>query len=75
MTALYRKPLPCQSCMDLGWYDADTCAACYADRTTRVEVLQLGVGFFGEKAIIKDATGKLMTVRVDELQILEENEE
>lgn len=78
MKAIYKSPQNCQACIDLGWIDdnmAYICAECNKDNTHTVEVLQLGVGVFGSKAIIKDVeTGKLDTVSIGSLRIIEEGE-
>lgn len=73
MKATYVKTPSCQSCFDLGWYTAEACSYCKVERTHTVEVLQLGTGFLGNKAIVKDVdTGQLDTVYISELAIIEE---
>lgn len=75
MRAEYKTAPQCQSCIDLGWYTAEACALCAAERKHTVEVLQLGTGFFGNKAIVKDVTtGKLDTVYISDLTIIEEED-
>lgn len=76
MRAKYKTAARCQSCIDLGWFTAEACAYCEAERTHTVDVLQLGVGCFGNKAIVKDVnTGKLDTVFLSDLTIIKEEDD
>lgn len=70
MKAICKPKLDCISCMDLGWYTIECCAYCMKINTREVDILELGVGLFGNKAVIKDSSGKLMTVSLEELTLI-----
>lgn len=71
LIATYVSDASCSQCMDLGW-EAD-CIGCKKARTQKVEVLQLGVGLFGNKAIVKNIkTGLLATVSISDLREVKE---
>jgi hypothetical protein len=55
--------------MDLGWTDITYCAECVRMCTEEVDILSLGVGMLGNKAVIKKKSGELKTVLVSELKI------
>lgn len=66
MTAIYVSSANCVECADLGW--EFNCGECVKARSQKVEVLQLGVGALGDKAIVKTInTGKLLLVRLSDL--------
>ena len=69
MKAIYLRSVSCNPCLDMDWMTADACAECERLRREEVDVLQLGVGFFGNKAVIKRADGALTTVLLSELTI------
>lgn len=71
MKAIYQKPVSCTPCIDMGWATVDICAECERLRCEEVDILQFGVGFFANKAVIKKADGKLETVLISELTIRE----
>lgn len=75
MKATYKSHQDCRTCLDLGFVEgrgAEKCAECHKYHTNTVEVLQLGVGFFGDKAVVRDVnTGRLDTVSVKALRIVE----
>lgn len=62
----YKQKLNCSACLDI---DSECdCVACVKLSMRPVEVLQLGVGFFGDKAVVKEhESGNLMTVHISEL--------
>lgn len=73
MKATYIKDLDCKSCVDLGWLpdDGSACAECIKINTHTVEVLKLGVGMGGDKAVVKDSeTGELLTVGISKLKMV-----
>lgn len=68
MIAQYISSADCSACLDLGWDDVD-CVECTKARTHKVEVLQLGGGLFGNKAVVKDLkTNALTTVNISDLK-------
>ena len=72
MKGIYKSRLDCISCMELGWAPPEACAECLKlveERAEEVDILQLGVGFFANKAIIKRPDGTLATVSLNELTI------
>lgn len=70
MKAIYQEKPHCQSCIDIYGPDvASECKHCMELHRYEVEVLQLGVGLFVNKAVIKDSSGKLMTVSLEELTL------
>lgn len=71
MKAVYQKHPNCVVCMDLGMAPANFCSKCMELGREEVDILQLGVGVFANKAIIKKADGKLATVLLSELTIPE----
>lgn len=72
MKAVYqRKPdcIACIACMDLGMEPANFCPKCMELNREVVNILQLGVGLFANKAVIKRPDGTLTTVSLSELTI------
>ena len=53
----------------MDWMDAVSCSECERLRREEVGILQLGVGIFANKAIIKKSDGALATVPLSELTI------
>ena len=49
----------------------ESCADCERLRRDEVDILQLGIGFFANKAIIKRPDGTLATVLLSELIIMD----
>lgn len=69
MKAIYLRPVSCNPCIDMDWMTAETRVECEKSRREEVDILQLGVGFFANKAIIKKSDGTLATVSLSELTI------
>lgn len=69
MKAIYQRPVNCNPCIDMNWMTAEVCAECERLRREEVDILQLGVGLFANKAIVKRPDGTLATVLVSELTI------
>lgn len=72
MKGIYQSRPDCDTCMELGWAPPETCAECLKlakEHAEEVNILQLGVGFFANKAIIKRTNGSLATVPLSELTI------
>lgn len=61
MKAVYQRKPDCIACMDLGME---------LNREV-VDILQLGVGLFADKAVIKKTNGALATVPMSELTIID----
>ena len=74
MTAKYRPRLSCTACADEWTEDSwRSCESCVAKNTYDVEVLKIGVGFFGDKAVIKKiSNGELLTVPISRLYSAED---
>jgi len=53
----------------MDWMTPEICAECERLGREEVDILQLGVGFFANKAIIKRPDGALATVLLSELTI------
>ena len=70
MKGIYKRPVSCSPCIDMDWMTPETCAECERLRREEVDILQLGVGFFANKAIIKRPDGTLATVLLSELTIM-----
>lgn len=71
MKGIYKRPVSCSRCIDMDWMTPETCAECKRLRREEVDILQLGVGFFANKAIIKRPDGTLATVLLSELTIMD----
>lgn len=68
MKGIYKSRPDCAACMELGWAPPEACAECLK-LVEEVDILQLGVGFFANRAIIKRPNGTLATVPLSELTI------
>lgn len=69
MRATYHKALQCQCCMDYpGWNDSQ-CESCKKQNTIPCLVVQVGVGFLGNKSVIQTSNGKLETVLTEDIRI------
>lgn len=78
MIATYKAHQNCQSCLDLGWLPegGSACVECNRLNTHEVQVLQLGVGFFGNKAVVQDIRSKqLFTVGLSELKNIQNGDD
>lgn len=72
MKAVYQRKPDCIACTELGWAPPEACTKCLKlakERAEEVDILQLGVGFFANKAIIKRPDGTLATIPLSELTI------
>lgn len=72
MKAIYQSQPDCVACINLGWAPPEACAECLKlmkERAEEVDILQLGVGLFANKAIVKKSDGTLATVSLSELTI------
>lgn len=75
MRGIYKETPECQSCLD--YFDgvpAGGCKRCMEYHRHSVGILEVGVGFFGDKAVIRTERGELKTVKLNELTIIEEEE-
>ena len=48
MKGIYKRSVSCSPCIDMDWMTPETCAECERLRHEEVDILQLGVGFFGD---------------------------
>lgn len=71
MKALYFNPMNCENCWFYirGEINAGRCTACKLQNIDEVEVLELGVGFFVDKAVIKMHDGELRVVKISSLNM------
>lgn len=69
MKGIYKRPVSCAHCIDMDWMIPESCAECERLRREEVDILQLGVGLFANKAVIKRPDGTLTTVSPSELTI------
>lgn len=70
MKAIYQERPNCAPCIDIYGLDmASECKRCMGLHRYEVEVLQLGVGLFANKAIIKKEDGSLETVPISSLKM------
>lgn len=71
MKGIYKRPVSCAPCIDMDWMTPESCAECERLRREEVDILQLGVGLFADKAVIKKTNGVLATVPMSELTIID----
>lgn len=71
MKAVYQRKPDYIACMDLGMEPANFCPKCMELNREVVDILQLGVGLFADKAVIKKTNGALATVPMSELTIID----
>ena len=71
MKGIYKRPVSCSPCIDMDWMTPESCAECERLRREEVDILQLGVGLFADKAVIKKTNGVLATVPMSELTIID----
>lgn len=71
MKGIYNRPISCTPCIDMDWITPESCAECKRVRREEVDILQLGVGLFADKAVIKKTNGALATVPMSELTIID----
>lgn len=74
MKAIYQENPNCALCMDI--YGADIpseCKHCMELHRYEVEILQLGVGLFANKGVIRKEDGTLKTVLINSLKMKGDN--
>lgn len=69
MKGIYQSVPDCIACMNLG--ACSECLRLAKERAEEVDILQLGVGLFADKAVIKKTNGALATVPMSELTIID----
>lgn len=69
LRAIYREPVNCDPCLDMYPFECTDCKRCMELHTEEVNVLQIGVGVFANKAVIIHKDGKMETVLMDRLTI------
>lgn len=75
MKAIYKEPTNCSQCsnmMDIFPDYVPDCVTCIKNSTKEVDVLQFGVGIFGNEAVVAFPDGTLKTVRVSGLTLRKE---
>lgn len=71
MKAVYQEKPNCDPCLDFYGSDiASECKHCMELHRYDVDILQLGIGLFANKAIIQKADGKLETVPLSSLTVI-----
>lgn len=76
MKAIYKEEPNCDPCLDFYGSDiASECKHCMELHRYDVDILQLGVGPFANRAIIQKADGKLKTVPLSSLTMKGENDD
>lgn len=74
MKAIYQERPNCAPCIDIYGLDmASECKRCMELHRYEVEVLQLGVGLFANKAVIQKEDGSLKTVPMSSLKMKGDN--
>lgn len=74
MKGIYQSVPDCIACMNLGRAPEGACSGCLRlakECAEEVDILQLGVGLFANKAVIKRPDGTLATVPMSELTIID----
>ena len=59
MKGIYQSVPDCIACMNLGWAPEGACSGCLRlakERAEEVDILQLGVGLFADKAVTVSCT-------------------
>lgn len=70
LKAIYNPQPNCQLCIELGWAPPKFCMECEKIRREEVNILELGVGIFGDNAVIQKSDGQLKTVALSALAII-----
>lgn len=72
MKAIYKEPTNCSYCslmMD-NWSDFEPdCVTCIKNQKKEVDVVQFGIGMFGNKAVVSFKDGRLQTVSINDLTL------
>lgn len=75
MKAIYQRTPHCQSCLDFfGEVNTLDCKQCMEFNRSEVEVLALGVGMFGNKAIIQMPDRSLEIVPISSITLKGESQ-
>lgn len=69
MKAIYQETPNCQPCIDFFGYGTVECKRCKELHRYDVDILEFGVGMFGNKAVIQKEDGTLETVSVKSLKL------
>lgn len=67
---IYKKEPRCKSCVDYSGYSDELfqyCDTCRRNHKEKVTIIKVGVGIFGNKAIVKRKNGELLTVSISNL--------
>ena len=72
MKAIYKEPTNCLSCSRIfencPGYEPD-CVTCIKNRTQEVDVMMIGVGMFGNAAVVSFKDGTIKTVSINDLTL------
>lgn len=75
MKAIYKEPADCLSCSRIfenrPGYEPD-CVTCIKNRSQEVDVMMIGVGMFGNAAVIAFKDGRIKTVSISDLTLRKE---
>lgn len=69
MKAIYQETPNCHLCVDFFGHDADQCERCKELHRYIVDILEIGVGVFGNRAVIQKVDGTLATVDIKSLKL------
>lgn len=75
MKAIYKEPTDCSYCtlmIDTWPVFESNCVECIKGRTKEVDIMEFGVGMFGNKAVVALADGTLKTVSINDLTLRKE---
>lgn len=75
MKAIYKESTDCSFCAHMidTWPDFEpNCVECIKNRTKEVDIMEFGVGMFGNKAVVALTDGTLKTVSISELTLRKE---
>ena len=72
MKAIYKEPTDCLSCSRIfencPSYEPD-CVTCIKSRIQEVDVMMIGVGMFGNAAVVAFTDGRIKTVSINDLTL------
>lgn len=74
MKAIYKDPTDCLSCSRIfeNFPGEQDCVTCIKNRTQEVDVMMIGVGMFGNAAVIAFKDGRIKTVSISDLTLRKE---
>ena len=71
MKAIYKEPTNCLSCSRIfeNFHGEPDCVTCIKNRTQEVDVMMIGVGMFGNAAVVSFTDGRIKTVSINDLTL------